>query len=195
MPGFVIGPSGVAPPPSAITTVFANNTLSGDNTIGPSVSVRIGVGVGFASGPLGKVRVTIKAGASSAVNVQGLDCDHLSIGVSTGTLPDTVATPKELTGFNGVPLSSGCSLHTPNATATSDWVNLSFLSTDTLVIIFDQGTASNFDAAQNGGASVGSFAAVWYHLATSASYLTASTGGTFTNAGTFGYAIVSVETE
>src|SRR5207253_1974901 len=130
MSGQMIGPCGVAPAASSITTVYADSTLSGDNAIGPSVSVRIGVLTGAAT-PAGshQVRVTIKAGQNSAFGVQGLDCDHLSVGLSNGTMPDTTATPLELTGFDGTPGSHGCALHTASAQATSDFTTgtLSFV--------------------------------------------------------------------
>jgi len=181
------------PLPSAVggpTAVYSNGTLAGDNAIAPNISVRIGVAVAAGSGT--QVRVTLKAGASSSVGVQGISCSHVSIGVSTGTLPNTTATPLEIK-FGGV---SGVTLNTSLAQQTSDFTLLSGLtwtSTDTLVIICDQDATINFDAAQVGAATIGAFAAVWEKAATTSWNVAAPAG--FTNLGTFGYAVVSVETQ
>jgi len=170
-------------------TAYANPTIaSNDGGIAASISIRIGAAVAVASGPLGQVRVTLKTGNNASPGVQGITCDHVSIGVSTGTMPNTVATPVELT-FGG---SSGCTIDTASAQQTSDWANLSFLSTDTLVVICDQGAAEIWIAANGGTATIGSFAAVWFKSAT-ASWNVAAPAA-FTNLGVLSEAIVSIET-
>jgi hypothetical protein len=172
--------------PPATTAVYANSTLSGDNTTPASVSWRIGVAVGFAS--QNQVRVTLKAGAGAALGVSGIVCDHVAIGViSSGTA--TTATPVELK-FGGL---SGCKIDTANAAVTSDWAALSFLSTDTLCVILDQGSAEGFDASQNGTATVGAFGNN-YLSNPGASYNQSAPAG-FSNLGAFGIAVASIETK
>jgi hypothetical protein len=169
-----------------LTTVFANGTLSGDNTTAASSGYRIAVAP--VSGGSGQVRVTLQAGAGAVLNVQGIVCDHVSIGVAA-TAPNTAATPVELK-FGGV---SGVKLDTANATGTSDFSTLSFLSTDTLIIVCDQGAAEGWDAAQNGTATIGGVGNVYFKAST-ASWNQATVTG-FSNFGAFGFAIAKVEVQ
>jgi hypothetical protein len=183
MMGVSNGPSSGGGGPA---TVFANSTLSTDNTSGGSSGYRIAVAP--ATGGSGQVRVTLQAGAGAVLNVQGVVCDHVSIGVAA-TAPNTAATPVELK-FGGV---SGVKLDTPNAQGTSDFSTLSFLSTDTLIIICDQTAGESWDAAQNGTATVGAFGGVYFKAST-ASWNQATVTG-FTPFGAFGLAIAKIEVQ
>lgn len=76
-----------------------------------------------------QVRVTLQAGSSTAMQL-----DHVSIAVlGSATFPNTQAVPTELLfgGVSGVSIAAGASI-------ISDWANLTFASTDTLVLVLDQ---------------------------------------------------------
>jgi hypothetical protein len=95
-----------------------------------------------------RVRVKFTSGS-----VQGLTVDHASIGIYAsgghggfGDPPNMVATPTQLT-FNGG--SPGFTIGT-NTTITSDWISLSFLSSDRFVVDWQIPSS----AAGNAGFSV-----------------------------------------
>jgi hypothetical protein len=127
----------------------------------------------------GQVRVSFKSGPN------GLVVDHASIAVVGGaTFPNVQNTPTELLFSGGHGFTLG-----PNTAITSDWVNFSSLSTDTLAIIADihsSGTA--VDVACNTSAPY----ALAYHSA-AASYNLA-TVSSYTIGGTYGFASL-IETQ
>jgi hypothetical protein len=125
-----------------------------------------------------QIRVTFVSGT-----VSGLKADHCSIGIlgaatapSMASSDQTGATqPVELT-FNGG--NHGFTIGT-NQSIVSDWVNLSFRSTDTFVTDIDvnNGVASDtvFGTSVDGTASFSKATTADYNNATVAGY---STGGT-----------------
>jgi len=181
------GSSGSGP-----TTVYNNPTIAGtDGGITTGISMRIGVAVGFASGSGGQVRVTLKTASNASSGVQGIKCDHVSVGVAA-TAPNTAATPVEVK-FGGV---SGVTLDTAGASATSDFSavsSISWLNTDTLVVVCDQNTGETWIASSGGTATVGAFGPVFWKAATT-SWNVATVSG-FNALGSIGDAVVSVETQ
>lgn len=128
------------------TTVFST-TFTGENSDGES-SYRNKIPVSAAS--QGQVRVKFTSGTGGEWYTA-----RCAIGVYVaGATPNdnnTVATPVELT-FTGV--NSGVGGHgyllPANTSITSDWVNLSWLISDALVVIMDQGDDG---VSHNGGSS------------------------------------------
>lgn len=174
-----------------ITTVFSIPSFSGDSQIAPGYSVRVVNAVGFASGPLGKVRVTLKTGSSASPGTAGITCDHVSIGVWSGSAGDTLAIPAELF-FSG--FAHGCQINTASATGTSDFTtSLTWLSTDSLVVIMDQGSVEAIDGAPTGSATVGTIGNWFFKAATASWNSTSSTG--FTNVGPGPYGVMTIETQ
>lgn len=138
-----------------MATIFTRTVTSADSG-NEGISFRNVVPI--TAGALGQVRVTFKAPAA------GTKVDHASIGISTGSVGNTTATPVELTfsGAHGFTLGA-------NASIVSDWVNLSgFTSSDLLVVIFDQNAATGGNEATEADTCT-----VFFYVA-SATYATAT---------------------
>jgi hypothetical protein len=118
-----------------MSTIFTQTMTS--EQVSSNVSFRSLCAVTGAS--QGQVRVTFQAGTGS-----NMVTDHCSVGVSVGggNPQNTAATPVELTfsGGHGFNIS-------PNTTIVSDWVNLSFGGTATLVVTLDRVASSDFARA------------------------------------------------
>ena len=155
-----------------MTTVFTE-TMTSESTAS-NLSNRSICAVTGAS--QGQVRVTFQAGTGT-----NMVTDHCSIGVSVGggNPQNTTATPVELTfsGGHGFNIAA-------NATIVSDWVNLSFNSSATLVVVMEAVASSNIGRAAliNG---------LWF--GTPPSYNVATTSG-FTSANVIAGVIV-IETQ
>lgn len=84
---------------------------------------------------------------------QGMVVDNASVGVLGGaTAPNCTTNPPvplTFSGASGFSIASGASI-------VSDWVNLSFLSSDTLIVDHDYGAATS--GHQEGGGNTGSIA-------------------------------------
>ena len=131
-----VGPiPGLAPLPFYIPT-FTIFTTNATTNAGAAAGYSLREICVTSGGGGTQVRASFKSGSGGS-----LILNHASIGISTGTLANTTATPVELT-FNGG--SSGFSI-SANTTITSDWVNLSISSGATVVIIEDNSnTAGQF---------------------------------------------------
>jgi hypothetical protein len=165
------------------TTVWtgASTTFIANNKHGQSFRTSIS---SLLSQSLGQVRVTYQAANASGLTV---DMDHTSIGVQSGTPLNTVATPVELK-FRG---ASGFHFVDP-FTVASDWAYLSFLSTDTLVVVQDMTSIGN------GGSGVidfnGDANSDIQFLSPGATYNQSSVAG-FTDIGAFNFGIILIETQ
>lgn len=111
------------------TTIFTPSTNLASNDSNVNTTFRNIITL--TGGSTGVVRATFAAATNA-----GLVGLHCSVGISTGDLINgsTIATPVELTfsGGSGFTITSG-------QTITSDFVNLNFTSSDSLVIIIDVG--------------------------------------------------------
>lgn len=158
-----------------MTTIFTR-TLTSSDSGNAGLSFRNVVPITGAS--LGQVRATFKAPAA------GAKVNHAAIGVSTGSVGNTTATPVELTfaGAHGFTLGA-------NATIVSDWVNLSALSTDKLVVIFDEASTG----AGGNEATEADTSTVFFYTA-SATYNVATPA---TASGTIAavYSVTTIETQ
>jgi hypothetical protein len=133
--------------------------------------------VPISAASLGQVRVTFAAPAAA-----NLTTDHCSIGVSKqDSTGSTVATPVELTfaGVSGFNIAGGTSI-------TSDWVNLSALVTDKLIVVCD------INAAGNGQISYVP-ANIEYEKAATASWNTATVAGYTSTANTVGFNLIETQ--
>lgn len=121
-----------------MATIFTNSSWT-DDSGNEGVSVRNVFAI--TGNAQDQVRVSFRAASAATFKT-----DHASIGLSTGTLSNTTATPVELlfAGGHGFTVSNG-------GTVTSDWVNLSgFTSSDKLVVIYDINAVAGSGAnAQN----------------------------------------------
>lgn len=165
-------------------SIIFSQTLSNHNTGNQSVATRQVIPT-LSGASLGQVRVTFQAGTSA-----GLKATHCSIAVvGAATIPNTTLTPTELL-FSGV---SGFNLAT-SGQITSDWVNFSCLSTDTLIVCIDEDSSGNGDGGD--GALQGTVTgAQWWAKPSSSSYNQATVSG-FSQIGTLNLYVVNlIETQ
>jgi hypothetical protein len=143
---------------------------------------------------LGQVRVTVEIAAG--LGFGNADIANWSIGVLGGATSPSMTTnpPIELK----VSTASGFIINgVAGGTIVSDWANLSFLSTDHLIVDFD-----NRNPSASGGGEFFSptVDAVRFYFNTAGNippnglYATSSTPG-FTNAGAFSYMVSLIETQ
>jgi hypothetical protein len=156
-------------------TVIFTNTFTGDDNGNANFSIRNVVAI--TGGAQGQIRATFAASSSGA-----LSTSHCSIGIWSGTGPNTTATPTELTfgGASGFSISSGASI-------TSDWINFGgFTASDRLVAIFDAGANGNFidDSASTGNTN-------WFKAAATSCNVAAPTG--FTSQANLVISLASIE--
>lgn len=142
---------------TAAQTIYSA-TLAVDSTGNENFSFR-NLATGLSAGG-NQVRVTFEAPSSGSCKV-----DRASIGVRASNA-DTTATPVELlfSGVSGFTISSGGIL-------VSDWANLLFSGSDTLVVVVDiSSTNGNLRVRSSGGDSD-------YEKAATASYNQATVSG------------------
>jgi hypothetical protein len=171
----------VSPPPetskeSAIPmTIVFQSTFVADSVGNAGISVRQTVPNIAAGG--NQVRVTFNA------STEGYDASHASIGVQSSGM-NTVAPPVELT-FAG---RSGFGLPASGGSIVSDWVNLTTLAGETLVVIID---VTSYDMSRNTDAG-----SQGWNLATQ-SWNEASPPGSwnsFGSVGSYGFCEVEIQT-
>jgi hypothetical protein len=138
-----------------MTITIFTHTFTNQNLGNAGGSERVAVPL---SGPsLGQIRVTFQSGTAF-----GLNADHVGIALQgTATLPATQFAPVESTfsgtnaGVTGIGGTAQSGFLLPaNTSITSDWINLSALATDVLVITIDEHATGSgdgaFDAAVTG---------------------------------------------
>ena len=131
-----------------MTTTIFSHTFTNHNAGNNGGSDRIAVTITGAS--QGQIRATFQAGTSA-----GLNADHVSVAVlGTATLPATQFAPVELkfSGTNAGAAGAGGSAQSGfllpiSASIVSDFINLSALSTDTLVFTIDEHATGSGDGA------------------------------------------------
>jgi len=165
-------------------TTVCNNPLDTNDSGDEGITAR--ERVPLIADSQGQVRVTFVCSTTAG---QRFKTDHCSIGVqSGGSSGETIATPVELlfSGASGFDLANAAG----GTTLVSDWANLSFVSSDNLVVIMD------FTAAGSGGfprfkASAATGCSSVFHLA-AASYNSATVpAGSTTNVGqTLGFNLI-----
>lgn len=118
----------------ALTSQNPGNTGQSDRIVIPPLS----------GASLGQVRVTFQAGSSAAFVAA-----HCSIGVLNGASAPNIGETFGTTGFNELLFSgvSGFNISATNQLA-SDWLNFSCLSSDTLVVVIDEGATGGCGALQ-----------------------------------------------
>jgi hypothetical protein len=121
------------------TTIYGPATLNLNDSGDANYSFRVVVPTSGAGGS--QVRVTLQASSAAA-----FDVDNVSVGKSSGTNGDTLATPVSLlfSGAANKSISAG-------TTATSDWGTFTVTASDTLVVIFDVSATNGNPAWANAG--------------------------------------------